>query len=293
MLKFSPICGIAVLFLVLISTSACRSTQSKSNDSTVQNEETREDIADGAREIRDNTTEAVSETLRGADILRRKNWLKKITSTGFPANSFNCPIRPHDPCAMVNILIEMSHPGQVGQVGHTGIAISDVKPGQSTRLSARNDLYYDFGPGEKLREKNQTDDPSRLERIGEWIDERNPGLFVECEGRPWWDHPNHFPGKTSAEIGFKDILENLDDVAGDHTVFRIPLCVSKLHARAIIDHWEQEIYRENMPNYKVPGLHCTSSVARSFEHTHPGLSEKVVIATTPRLACLGWGQCPT
>jgi hypothetical protein len=229
-----------ILFLVCLAATSCRPRSQASETRggaarTVSNE---------IMGVADNKQEML------AAIAKRSNWLSQITKKGTPASRESCPMMAIDPCSQVNIIIELGHPG-TSNVGHSGISISDTGDENNSVFHH----YFDYGPGD------ETGGPPS-----------SAGFLSGYPGTQWWDHPSKFPEVTltTEEIGLAEILKNIQTLADNYTVLRVPVCTTKKHAQSIISYW-RGIYA-NLPTYRIPGHHCTSLVARSFEWSHPDLS---------------------
>lgn len=200
-------------------------------------------------------------------IQSRLDNLNLYTSGGELATQSNCPSSPKDPCGMVNIFIEFETPGS-RSVGHTGVSVASPLIEEGVQIHQ----YYDFGPGKDTIEVKSADGKVETKKIkvgdpGVYSLPRAGGnLFTGMKGTQWWDNPQLFSSKTTpSEITASDIVEKIDDIAGDYTVIRVPICVSKAHQELINRYWVKTYL--NMPNYRIPGNHCTSMVAQSFETT--------------------------
>lgn len=196
-----------------------------------------------------------------AAVTKRLEDLNRYTSMGEAANYNNCPVAADDPCSLVNIIIEFERPGS-GSVGHTAVSISRTVPGED--VANRNDQFYDFGPGtdEMDGKKVKVGDPGIFSLpMGTFS-----GLFSGVPGTQWWDNQHRFKGNPHpSSIGIREIIENIDTLAGDYSIIRVPICTTRAHAELIARYWVKTYM--DMPTYKIPGNHCTSMVAQSFEST--------------------------
>jgi len=194
-------------------------------------------------------------------VTKRLNDVNRYTNTGEIASAANCPVSESDPCSLVNIFIEFETAG-TPTVGHTAISISRGVAGED--VNNRNDMFFDFGPGTDIIDgkKVKVGDPGIFSLPPGPVN----GLFSGVPGTQWWDNPHRFSNFTTAsEIGVREIMENLDRLADDYTVMRVPICVNRSHAALMTRYWVKTYM--NMPTYRIPGNHCTSMVAQSFEST--------------------------
>ena len=173
----------------------------------------------------------------------RIKWLNKVAYK----NIDDVPTRASEGCELLNFIAEI--PTAKGDVGHSAIAVG-------------ND-FYDFGPKNGYR---------KVEIDLDWTKIQTPMAYAE--GSPWWDTIDRSYGTeklwsdkytNSHDIKLTSIVENVDNLASDQTVMLIPMEVPKDHAQRIRLWWDK-LY-SNFPEYKIPGLHCTSTVIRSFEET--------------------------
>ncbi len=245
---------IALVILSSSIISSCKTTSPKKDNSDLRGSAAYSVVSSY---MKANTPEEMI-----AAITKRLNDLNRYTSAGEPANIGNCPISASDPCSLVNIFIEFETPGS-GSVGHTAISISHPEKGED--LKKRSDQFFDFGPG-----RDTLEDGTKIKVGDPGIFSLPPGtfsgLFSGVPGTQWWDNQHRFPGDpTPSQIGVKEIIESIDKLADDYTVIRVPLCVTKAHAAIIFRYWVKAY--TNMPPYRIPGNHCTSMVAQSFEST--------------------------
>jgi|GEM_PF-1828266 len=173
----------------------------------------------------------------------RMKWLSKVSYKSID----DVPALPSEGCEMLNFLVEI--PVTKGDVGHSGIAIGRD--------------YYDFGPKAGYR---------KVEIDLDWTQIQTPMAYAE--GYPWWDTVDRSYGEgklwgpefqTSDDISLLSVINNLPKLAHNQTVMLIPMEVPIDHANRIRSWWKK-IYAD-FPEYKIPGLHCTSTVIRSFEET--------------------------
>ncbi len=194
-------------------------------------------------------------------VTKRLNDVNHYTNTGDVANAANCPVAESDPCSLVNIFIEFETAG-TPTVGHTAISISRGIAGED--VNNRDDMFFDFGPGQDTLEgkKVKVGDPGIFSLPPGPVN----GLFAGVPGTQWWDNPHRFDNvSTASEIGVREIMANIDTLADDYTVIRVPICVNRSHAALMSRYWTKTYM--SMPTYRIPGNHCTSMVAQSFEST--------------------------
>ncbi len=218
-------------------------------------------------------------------LTERLDVLNQYTNSGLAATIGNCPIGRGDPCSMVNILIEFETPGS-GSVGHTAISVSDPQGVEDSNIADRNDQFFDFGPGKEYYidtkgTETQDDDEKIPVKVGQPGVYALPpgsfnGLFSGVPGTQWWDNPWRFSDSSlvaPSSIGLREIIEDIDRLADDYTVIRVPICMTKEHA-LMISKWWVKAYTD-MPTYRIPGSHCTSMVANSIEQTAAGAKELI------------------
>jgi hypothetical protein len=201
------------------------------------------------------TTAQTPEAMAKA-ISERVAFLNRITREGTAGSASNCAVGKGQACSLVNIFIELGNPG-TADVGHTAISVSsDVDPDPRFR----NDQFYDFGPGTTENGKYKVGNPGVFSLPTGHFNSIGGGV----PGTQWWDNQWRF-NMTPSEIGVKEIYSKLNDLAGNQTVFRVPLCVPRGHANHIRRYWVAAY--TDMPTYRIPGHQCTSMVADSFEST--------------------------
>ncbi len=173
----------------------------------------------------------------------RMKWLSKVAYK----NINDVPTLPSAGCEMLNFIVEI--PVSKGDVGHSGLAIGRD--------------YYDFGPKAGYR---------KVEIDLDWTQIQTPMAYAE--GYPWWDTVDRSYGQeklwgpefqSSDDISLLSIMDNMPKLAHNQTVMLIPMEVPVDHAQRIRAWWKK-VYAK-FPEYKIPGLHCTSTVIRSFEET--------------------------
>ncbi len=241
------------IFAAGVLASSCRTTTQQEPSSEVQGSVGANVLG---RLVAANTPEEVVQA-----ITKRLNDVNRYTNVGDAATAANCPVSASDPCSLVNIFIEFETAGTAA-VGHTAISISRGLAGED--VNDRNDMYYDFGPGTDMIDgkKVKVGDPGVFSLPPGPMN----GLFSGVPGTQWWDNPHRFENvSTAAEIGVRTIMENIDSLANDYTVIRVPICVNRAHAALMARYWTKAYM--DMPTYRVPGNHCTSMVAQSFEST--------------------------
>lgn len=241
------------IFAAGILASSCKTTEKQEPSSEVQG-------AFGGNILQSlvaaDTTEEVLEA-----IVKRLNDINRYATTGDAASAVNCPVSDTDPCSLINIFIEFETAG-TGSVGHTALSISRGVPGED--VNNRDDVFYDFGPGSDIIDGKKV----KVGQPGIFSLPPGPvnGLFSGVPGTQWWDNPHRFGNvSTSSEIGVREIMANIDTLADDYTVIRVPICVTKAHAALMNRYWVKTYL--DMPTYRIPGNHCTSMVAQSFEST--------------------------
>ncbi len=241
------------IFTAGILASSCKTTANQESSSEVQG-------AIGAQILGELVAADTPEEVRQA-ITKRLNDINRYATNGNAASAENCPISEKDPCSLINIFIEFETAG-TPTVGHTALSISRDIPGED--VNNRDDVFYDFGPGNDIIDGKKV----KVGQPGVFSLPPGPvnGLFSGVPGTQWWDNPHRFDGvSTASEIGVRQIMENIDSLADDYTVIRVPICVTKAHGALMNRYWVKTYL--DMPTYRIPGNHCTSMVAQSFEST--------------------------
>ncbi|MBF0441277.1 MAG: hypothetical protein HQK54_05180 [Oligoflexales bacterium] len=180
--------------------------------------------------------------------LSRVEWLSHISYR----SKEEVPLKASEGCEILNFIVAM--PAFPPSPGHSAISIGR--------------RFRDFGA-----------------RISDWEEEiiwnvlyNKSNAIVDFEGSPWWGEysrvrhgrriwdPDKF--RSYDDIDLPSVINNLESLAeadGDFTFLLIPMEVDASHAKRVSAFWDY-IYAER-PRYQVPGLHCTSSVIRSFHET--------------------------
>lgn len=241
------------IFAAGILASSCKTTAQREPSSEVQG-------AVGAnilgRLVSANTPEEAV-----AAMTKRLSDINRYATTGEAASAANCPVSESDPCSLINIFIEFETAG-TPTVGHTALSISRGIPGED--VNNRDDMFFDFGPGTDIINGKKV----KVGQAGVFSLPPGPinGLFSGVPGTQWWDNPHRFDNvSTASEIGVHQIMANIDRLADDYTVIRVPICVSRAHGALMSRYWTKAY--TDMPTYRIPGNHCTSMVAQSFEST--------------------------
>ena len=240
------------IFATGILASSCKTTNNSESGSDVQSAAAANVLGEL---VAANTPEEVKQA-----ITKRLNDLNRYTNTGESASAANCPVSESDPCSLINIFIEFETAG-TANVGHTALSVSRGLADED--VNNRNDMFFDFGPGTDILDgkKVKVGDPGVFSLPPGSV----AGLFSGVPGTQWWDNPHRFGVSTASEIGVREIIENIDSLANDFTVIRVPICVSRAHAALMSRYWTKAYM--DMPTYRIPGNHCTSMVAQSFEST--------------------------
>ena len=175
-------------------------------------------------------------------------WLKKVLYSSVD----EWPKHASEGCELATLIFEL--PSMARYVGHAAIAVGDD--------------FYDFGP----KGGYQT---FTIDLGWDWAKIKTPIRYAKGAG--WWKDVDRVTRKgerywaddikSSDQVTFDKVATNLEKLASNQTVIYVPIELKPEHGRAIREYW-RDLYSK-MPEYRIPGLHCTSSVIKSFESGDP------------------------